>query len=244
MNGCPRRSTIPGMEREAHDERDLLPQAARRSEHETSNAPAARAQEHESDPAAERMADDIDLREPEGLHPTRDELGIPRQLVPGVGSIREAVPGKVQHKDPAVPSELWRYLPPREVRVNEAMKQDRGWQSTRATVFRPVQLHTIDDLEERARLTDWRRCLDRCLRRHGGSRLPPIVPAPLFSFLRSLPAQASQSLPEQWQQTTAAWGARASRCYRRRRIAAFSSSTRNVNDSVKKSSTLSRSWTA
>ncbi len=137
---------------EPQDERDFLAQTARRREHETPNARATAWQEHEGDPAPERVPDDVDLLEPQVVDPGDHDVRVPCELVPGVGPAREAVPRKIEHEDAPVACEPRGNLAPREVRVVETMQKHHRRALVRFAIFDPVERNAADDVRKASRL--------------------------------------------------------------------------------------------
>src|SRR5438105_7952005 len=105
--------------------RALPRQTARGQQAQASNPGAALQQQPLSNPAAVRVADDIQSPEVEALDEAPDLRRVPVERVGGVRAARHSVPRKVQHQDS--PARQPRPdLPPGAVRVVEAMQEQDG----------------------------------------------------------------------------------------------------------------------
>ncbi len=135
---------------EPEAEVDAASEAAGRHEGEPPHAPISLEQQPLGDAAAERVADEIEVVDPERVEPGADHLGVPGERVARVGSTREAVPGEVGRDHPPRPGELGRSEAPRRARVSEPVKQDE-----RPTLpERPVMQVDVADANERGRSSE------------------------------------------------------------------------------------------
>ena len=153
MNGWPKSFDYSRKgPRQAQPEPDVAAEAPRGDQDHASNACGALEQQHLRDAASERVADDIDPLETEGLEPASDHLRVPAERVARIGALRQTAAHQVRHEDAAIGRKRAADGLPREMRIEDAVQEHHRCLVGRITQLGPMKAQSVDGHERMARV--------------------------------------------------------------------------------------------